>query len=547
MTLFESIFTARRDQRTAILFEGREISYAELRGETQRLAEVLQAAGVQPGDRVALLLADSPEFIASFIAIISLGAIAVPINIALRRDEQKFIIEDCGAGCAIIEASVANTLFQASQPRDLNQLIMVPRAGDEPLRRIEGVRMQEFATAERAPLHSGGRDGRASDPGADAFILYTSGSTGEPKGAVHCQADLFYTNETYCREVLQLHEGDRLFSSSRLPFAYGLGNAFTFPLLNGFIAILCREKPTAEVILRVFRDYQPTIFFGVPVVYRILLEHCRSQARASHSDEAAAQTVPTEVDTLNVAGLRLCVSAGEALPAQLGQQWQDKFGVPVLDAIGSTEMLHMFMSNHPGDNRYGSSGKLLRGYEARLIDHRGAATPVGEAGNLWIRGGSAASRYWRRPETSTQTFVDGWVRTGDLYRCDEDGFWWHMGRSDDCFKSSGQWVSPIEVEGVLVKSDRVRTAAVVEGFDQDGLSCVCAFVVPVSREGTTEKIEEALTALCANTLPRFKQPCRYIVVDDLPYTATGKVQRFRLREQLRATRYQFSHEETAGQ
>jgi acyl-coenzyme A synthetase/AMP-(fatty) acid ligase len=195
-------------------------------------------------------------------------------------------------------------------------------------------------------------------------------------------------------------------------------------------------------------------------------------------------------------------------------------------------MLHMFMSNHEGDVRYGSSGKLLRGYEARLVDHEGTATRTGEAGNLWIRGDSAARRYWQRPETSAETFVDGWVRTGDLYRADADGFWWHMGRSDDCFKPTGQWVSPIEVESVLLRHEAVRAAAVVEGFDEHGLSCVCAFVV-----GAGEATEESLRALCESSLPRFKQPRRYLFVSELPYTATGKVQRFKLRDQLRGSEF----------
>ncbi|HEV8140476.1 MAG TPA: AMP-binding protein, partial [Pyrinomonadaceae bacterium] len=296
----------------------------------------------------------------------------------------------------------------------------------------------------------------------------------------------------------------------------GLGNALTFPLLNGCTSVLCREKPGPDVVARVFCEHRPTIFFGVPVVYRMLLEHHRN------------------VSPLDTSSLRFCVSAGEALPAQLGEDWQKTFGVEVLDGIGSTEMLHMWMSNHSGDVRYGSSGKLLNGYEAKLVDHEGAPVPDGTEGNLWIRGGSAASRYWQRPETSAQTFVEGWVRTGDLYRCDEQGFWWHEGRSDDCFKPTGQWVSPVEVEGVLVKCDKIRAAAVVEGFDKDGLSSVCAFAVRANDSESEEAIEQSLRALCETSLPRFKQPRRYIFVSELPYTATGKVQRYKLREKLRA-------------
>jgi len=514
-TLFSRLYLPERAARVAALYEHKEITYEKLRDGTVSAAEALHASGIGAGDRVAILLNDSPEFITSFVAIISLGAIAVPINLALRREDQLFILKDCGACAAIVEAKAAESLFQvADSQTDVKNLFIVSR-GDGSLASfaaaIAGMNAQDFAGAQRRPLDDGFPV--SADEDADAFILYTSGSTGEPKGAVHSQADISYTNETFCREALQLREGDRLFSSSRLPFAYGLGNSFTFPLLNGLTTVLCREKPAPDVVSQVFKEYRPTIFFGVPVVYSMLLDHHRS----GH-----------ELDTLS---LRLCVSAGEALPAQLGEDWQLTFGVEVLDGIGSTEMLHMFMSNQAGDLRYGSSGKLLNGYEARLIDHEGAATPNGEAGNLWIRGGSAATRYWQRPETSAETFVDGWVRTGDLYARDGDGFWWHQGRSDDCFKPTGQWVSPIEVESVLLRHEAVRAAAVVEGFDEHGLSCVCAFVVCTNDPGETN--EESLRALCKSALPRFKQPRRYLFVSELPYTATGKVQRFKLREQLR--------------
>jgi benzoate-CoA ligase family protein len=510
--LIERLCPAERNARVAVMFEQREITYGELRTLTLNTAEKLNALDVRAGDRVAILLHDSPELIASFVAVISLGAIAVPINMALRKSEQVIILKDCSARVGIVENRVSASLFDDGGTT-FEHLLIVCRDGETEQSAPSSIRSQRFEAADLQALNS---DFPLATPDADAFILYTSGSTGEPKGAVHSQSDIFYTNETFCREVLRLREGDRLFSSSRLPFAYGLGNAFTFPLLNGFTTILCSEKPTPEVVSRIFRDYRPTIFFGVPVVYRMLLEHHRN------------------VEPLDSSSLRLCVSAGEALPAQLGEDWQRTFGVEVLDGIGSTEMLHMFMSNHEGEARYGSSGRLLNGYDAKLIDHEGAPVAPDAEGNLWIRGASAASRYWQRLETSAHTFVEDWVRTGDLYRQDADGFWWHMGRSDDCFKPTGQWVSPVEVEGVLLKSDKIRAAAVVEGLDKDSLSCVCAFVVRANENDGEEIVEQALRALCESALPRFKQPRRYIFVSELPYTATGKVQRFKLREQLRS-------------
>ena len=508
MNLFQSI-CGNRPSSTAIIHGRREITYDELCTETLGTAQAITLLGVQPGDRVALLLHDSPEFVAAFIAICSLGAIAVPINMGLRADDQRLILHNSGARFALVEADICNTLLTGASEklRALKEIVVVERAGVATEFRTLQELQAESAALRRPEFPSPAKD----EP---AFILYTSGSTGEPKGAVHTQADIFYTNQTFCREVLGLSTTDRLFSSSRLPFAYGLGNSFSFPLLNGATSILSTEKPTAEVVSRIFEESRPTIFFGVPVVYNLLLDHHRSGNK------------------LNCSSLRFCVSAGEALPAHLGDAWEHEFGVKVLDGIGSTEMLHMFMSNHQNDVRYGSSGKVLEGYEARLLDEDGKPVTRGE-GNLWIKGQSAARGYWEKPEESKRTFVDGWVRTGDLYRRDEDGYWFHMGRSDDCFKSSGRWVSPVEVEGVLIRHDKVARVAVVEDFDRDGLPCACAFVVCQDVEFEAGEVEKELSELAAASLPRFKRPRRYEFVKEFPYTATGKVQRFKLRQSLR--------------
>lgn len=538
MNLFEAIFSQALLGRTAVLYEQRQITYAELREQTLAIARALRALEIKPGERVALMLNDSPEFIASFIATCSYGAIAVPINMALRLDEQRAILNDCTAGLEIVEGEVWPALSERAAEKlpHLRQVILVRREDKQELTREDTEdqgdeedqtdktatiwSLEELMSQAREDLQGPVSETAFAETGENqpAFILYTSGSTGEPKGAVHRQSDIFFTNETYCRQVLKLRDGDRLFSSSRLPFAYGFGNAFTFPLLNGCTTILCREKPTPEVISQVFARYKPTIFFGVPVIYRLVLD--------SHKSNAA----------LDGSSLRLCISAGEALPAQLGEEWEKTFGVPVLDGIGSTEMLHMWMSNHEGEIVYGSSGKILKGYEARLLDPEGKPSPAGQEGNLWVKGASAAKGYWQRPETTAVTFVDGWVRTGDLYRKDEQGYWFHMGRSDDCFKSSGQWVSPVEVEGVLLRHAHVNRAAVVEYFGDAGLPGACAFIVPTKPTVDGTALEDELRQLARAELPRFKQPRRYVFVDELPYTATGKIQRFKLRELLRKNR-----------
>ena len=531
MNLFDAIFT-HDPSSPAIYFGRRKMTYGDLRAETLRMGQWISSLGARRGDRIALLLHDSPEFVEAFIAICSLGAIAVPINMALRHDEQCSILHNSGANLLLIESEACHTLLTHAPEklRSLENVVYVERTEES---RVEAINEEHPFLTLHSLNHLRGKVTEDPDPefqgGAEddpAFILYTSGSTGEPKGAVHTQAHIFYTKETFCREVLQLTPADRLFSSSRLPFAYGLGNSFSFPLLNGATTILTSAKPSPDVIERVFIDQKPTIFFGVPVVYNLLLEHHRTKSK------------------LDCSSLRMCVSAGEALPAHLGEEWEREFGVQLLDGIGSTEMLHMFMSNHHNDVRYGSSGRLLEGYDARLLDETGEPAPENAEGNLWIKGVSAALGYWENPAATERTFVNGWVRTGDLYRCDPDGYWFHMGRSDDCFKSSGQWVSPVEVEGVLLRHARVARAAVVEDFDSDQLPCACAFVVKQDVEFDSGKLEQELRTLAAESLPRFKQPRKYVFVTELPYTATGKIQRFKLRQDLRAGRIMKSIQET---
>jgi benzoate-CoA ligase family protein len=343
-------------------------------------------------------------------------------------------------------------------------------------------------------------------------MLYTSGSTGTPKGVVHSHGDISYTIEKAGRQAYGITNGDRLFSSSRLFFAYGLGNSFSFPLGLGATSILCRERPKPELIAKVFAQQRPTIFFGVPPVFRALLEY----RRQGHP--------------LDTSSLRYCASAGEALPARIFHEWLNETGLQILDALGSTELLQAFIANPFDRISPGSSGLPVPGYEVRLVDEAAQTVNGAGRGELQVRGGSAFSCYWNRPEETAETKRDGWVKTGDVYRRDEAGFYWHEGRSDDTFKSKGMWISPLEIEEVLCAHDAVLEAAVVPVPDADGTNVVSACVVLRPELAADQGMIDRLKAEAGAKLPRYKRPEQIYFLKELPRTATGKIQRFKLRE-----------------
>ena len=481
---------------TAIEYRGTRLSYKELHRLVQSWAARLTANGVKAGDRVALLLYDSPLFVAAFLAGARVGAVSVPINTSLPADDVTFIIADSGARLIICEAELEVKLAGIGT-----------RASGEPtIVRVDARRWPgDHSDAGDGFFNSGSTTGDSP-----AFMLYTSGSTGTPKGALHRHRAPRDTALTYGANVLQLTKADRVYSSSRLFFAYGLGNSLTFPLAAGATVILDCERPTPDRIAKVFSERKPTVFFGVPAVYRALLDF---QAR----------------QPLDVSSLRMCVSAGEALPAPLFEQWRDAFGLEILDGIGSTEMLHIFISNRPGQARAESSGQIVEGYGARLLDDAGSEVVADAPGNLWVQGASAFTGYWKREDLTAATIQDGWVRTGDVYRRDDAGFYYHIGRSDDCFKVSGMWVSPVEVESVLAAHPAVVEAAVVSARGADGLATARAYVV-IRPEDDAEATIADLPAFAAARLPRYKTPTQVVRVEALPRTATGKVQRFKLRQ-----------------
>jgi len=488
---------AETGHRTAIEFRGGKITYNELRVEVDYWSEQITACGVREGDRVALLLYDSPEFIACFLATVSIGAVCVPINTFIPPEEVIFIIRDSGARLAIAEDELEWKIDPGGNKGNGEcQVLVVDTEARHYLEAKDEV-------AEQASLPATTRE-------SSAFLLYTSGSTGAPKGALHLHGSIPYTVESYARNVLRLTKDDRVFSASRLFFAYGLGNSLSFPLMAGATVILVSERPAPEHLAALLEEQSPTVFFGVPAVYRSLLD-LRDKGRK-----------------LDVSSLRMCVSAGEALPSSIFEDWRRAFGLTLLDGIGSTEMLHIFISNREGRARPSSSGEVVEGYAARIVDDNGNEIAGEGTGNLWVRGDSATSGYWNRRELTAETIVDGWVRTGDVYRRDAEGFYYHIGRSDDCFKVRGLWVSPIEVESALLSHESVVEAAVVPSQDESGLATARAYVV--IRTGVErEALKEELRNHVSSQLPPFKVPSQIEFLKELPRTSTGKIQRYKLR------------------
>jgi benzoate-CoA ligase family protein len=476
-------------ERAAVEFRGNRITYNELAAKVACWAHAFVRCGVSEGDRIALLLYDSPEFIACFLGALSIGAVCVPINTFLSADDVEFILADSGARMVIGESDLEGKISASRR----SSLVTVETATRRP--------SQQLAESGNPPVFA------STTRKTPAFLLYTSGSTGAPKGVLHLHDSIPYTVETYAANVLRLTREDRVYSASRMFFAYGLGNSLSFPLAAGATVILDTDRPTPDRLARLFKTQSPTVFFGVPALYLSLL--------------AAS-------DGLDLSSLRLCVSAGEALPSKIFDDWRRKFGSEILDGIGSTEMLHIFISNRDGDARAGSSGQLVEGYAARLTDDGGEAVGAEESGNLWVRGGSATRGYWNRPELTQQTIIDGWVRTGDVYRRDNEQFFYSIGRSDDCFKVRGLWVSPVEIESVLMSHEAVSEAAIVSSIEESGLATARAYVV-IGKAERDEALKEELLKFAGSRLPQYKVPSRIEFIDEMPRTSTGKIQRYKLR------------------
>jgi len=502
--------TPDRRAITAIDLDGstRTLSYADLEDAVHRFAAALIASGVRPEERLLLCMGDTPELLTAFLAGLRIGAVPVPVSTMLKPKDIALLATDCRARLVALSSEFTDLAPAVGGLRDLADVVLLadPAA---PLPEVAGTRVHGWEAFVAA---GGDFLDQAATPyptvaDSPAFWLYTSGTTGTPKGAMHRHGSLRDTAETYARDVLAIGPDDVTFSVAKFFFAYGLGNTMTFPFSVGASTVLDRSRPSPAATLQVLQQLRPTLFFGGPTYYAALL----------------AAGLPADA----FASVRACVSAGEAFPAALFQRFTGTFGVEMLDGIGSTEMLHIFISGRPGRTRAGSTGEIVAGYEAKIVDDDGNPVPDGTPGHLFVRGDSAATGYWQRTEVTRRVFQGPWVRTGDTYVRSEDGYYSSLGRTDDIIKAGGIWVSPTEVEERLRQHPDVNQVVVVSLPDADGLDKPVACVVLMPGTPTTA---EDLVGFCREGLAAFKRPRHVLVFDELPTTATGKLQRFRVRE-----------------
>ncbi len=493
-----------RGEKVAIECGNRRVTYRQLFESVNRVGNALKKLGVRIEERVFLLLLDTPEFAASFFGAIKIGAVPVPVNTLLKPSDYEFLLNNSRARVVIVSDSLFPHLqaIAAEKLRSLETLIVVGNA--------ERAGATSFDTWIRDCSVS--LDPARTSKDDPAFWLYSSGSTGRPKACVHLQHDMVVCAERYAKAILNATEGDRFFSVAKLFFAYGLGNGLYFPLAVGATSILLPDPPKPQSVFDVVERFRPTLFFSVPSNYAKLLAH---PPDAGHIPDFSS--------------IRHAVSAGECLPAAIFHRFKERFGVEILDAIGSTEALHMFIANRPGAVKPGSSGTIIPGFEARIMDEHNHPVTPGEMGDLIVKTDAACTCYWNQHEKTKEIMNGHWLRTGDRYYEDGDGYFWYAGRSDDMLKVSGTWVSPIEIENQLLEHPEVQEAAVVGRKDEDGLVKTVACVVLRDGKPGNPEVASELQRFVLERLPVFKRPHRIEFFRELPKTATGKLQRYKLR------------------
>ena len=483
-----------------------EVTYHELMELTNRAGNGLKKVGLGVDDRILMIVLDTPEFLSAFFGAIKIGAIPVPVNTMLSPEEYLYYLNDSRAKAVVIHGNLIDRISPILNKAEFLKHVIVIETEKftASSSQISFQNLIDESSEELEPLKL--------SKDSMAFWLYSSGTTGLPKGVVHLQHDMLYSADTYYKHVLEIDENDVCYSVSKLFFAYGLGNSTYGVFRFGAETVLDPGIPDPEKSFRIVEDYRVSVLFTVPAFYNRMLGVEKAENR------------------FDTSSLRLCVNAGEALPAVTYQRWKERFGVDILDGIGATELTHIFISNRPGKIKPGTSGVPVPGYELKLVDENGNDVPVGKSGKLLVKGDSIAAFYWEKHEKTKKSFIGEWFDTGDMYIRDEDGFWTHVGRADDLIRTRGLWVSPVEVENALLKHPAVELCAVVQGYDENRAGIVKAFVVLSQGADPSKGLEDELKSFLRESgLKGYKIPERFEFVSELPMTATGKIQRYKLR------------------
>ncbi|MFH1134696.1 MAG: benzoate-CoA ligase family protein [Pseudomonadota bacterium] len=486
-----------RAAKTAVICEGRHTTYGQMQKGMNRLGNGLLSLGMRMEDRAALLLLDTEIYPQAFFGAIKIGAVPICLNTLMRPKDYSYFLNDSRARILIVDQDLLPLIDEIRSELSFLEQVVVARGQGRP----GDIQLSELMAAQSEELEAA-----PTTPDDACFWLYSSGSTGASKGTVHLQHDMVFAAETYGRQVLKIKENDLCFSAAKLFFAYGLGNGLYFPFSVGATAVYLPGRPTPEAVFETIKNNQPTIFFGVPTLFGSML------------------TVEGDLGRVGV-----CVSAGEALPPEVLKRWKERFGVPIMDGIGSTEISHIFISNTRDDIRVGSTGKLVPGYEARIVDENFQDVPAGEIGSLLIKGDSTAAYYWNKHEKTKQTMMGEWINTDDRFFRDADGYFYYVGRSNDMLKVGGIWVSPIEVEACLMEHPQVLECAVVGAPDEGDLIKPKAFIVLRNGTSPSPDLAKDIKGYVKTNLARYKYPRWIEFVDELPKTATGKIKRFELR------------------
>ncbi len=512
-SLLDKHLEAGDGDRPAFTQDSKSWSYHNLYEATCQVAHGLESHGVSEGERIIILSGDRLEWVALFLGAIRQGSIPVPLNTWFPSGDYEYFFKDSEATTLVLDRDLAaQHLSTWNSFGNIQRLIFLDVDAPSELQLPQGLELECLTFKELIQDQAKTREPVKREWEDPAFWLYSSGTTGRSKGVVHSHESMHFNAENYGVGVLNVQAEDRVYSVAKLFFAYGLGNALYFPLYSGAHSILFPGRCTPQVVDELLQKHQPTVFFAVPTFY------------AAHS--AWLDNHPEEEYPF----LRLSVSAGEPLPGEIYQKWKQRVGVDILDGIGSTEMVHIFISNRKDHIRPGSTGLMVPGYEAKILDDQGETCPVGEIGNLWVKGKSSFKEYWKKPDSTSETIVDDWVKTGDKYRVDEEETYWYAGRSDDMLKVSGIWVSPFEVEAALIEHPKVLEAAVIGVENDKGLTQPHAYVILNSDQAGDEQLDQELKSFVKERIAPYKYPRKIYFTDKLPKTATGKIQRYKLRQ-----------------